>query len=516
MKHAIAAVIGHVDHGKTTLVRALTGTDTDRLPEEKRRGISIALGFAFLPDGAGDGDGGGIDLVDVPGHERFVRTAVAGAGGLDFVLLVVAATEGVREQTREHLAIAALLGVERCVLAVTKTDLVDADTAELALLDAREAAEGAGLRCAAAVGTGADGRGIAALRDALLGCRNELPERLDDGAPFLPVDRVFSIAGHGTVVTGTLRGGALATGDTVAVLPGNIQARVRELQERGVRVARAEPGGRLAVNLRGVNREAVPGGAMLALPDAMGASAWLGVWLQAAGRELSTGMRLQLLIGTAEREVRLRLLDREVLADGEEGPAQLRLGEPIAVPARMRFVLRLASPADTVGGGTVIEPEGGRARRHDPAVVERFRLRATGSRAAILGDAVRRAGRSGIAVAALARLAGTGAAQAVAALDPGAAILVRNGVAVAPDALGAVETGVRLLLRRTPDGVARDAIARMLPSAGAAVLDEALGRLAERGEVRRRDALYSIPDAARDQANASRDARELAALAEML
>ena len=354
MKHAIAAVIGHVDHGKTTLVRALTGTDTDRLPEEKRRGISIALGFAHLADAVG-----GIDLVDVPGHERFVRTMVAGASGLDFVLLVVAANEGVRPQTREHLAIASLLGVTHAVLALTKADLVDADDAVRAAHRAVAAAEAAGLRVAASVDTAAAaGIGIGALRDALARLRDALPERVDDGLAFLPIDRVFSVAGHGTIVTGTLRGGALAIGDTLALLPDDRPTRIRNLETHGMRVTRAAPGGRTAVNLRGVGREDVEAGAALAPPGALVASAWLGVMLRAGGADLATGTRLRLLIGTDEREVRLRLLDRDVLADGESGPAQLRLTAPIAVPARLHFVLRVASPPATVGGGIVVEPEG--------------------------------------------------------------------------------------------------------------------------------------------------------------
>ncbi len=517
MKHAIAAVIGHVDHGKTTLVRALTGTDTDRLPEEKRRGISIALGFAHLADDDGD-----IDLVDVPGHERFVRTMVAGASGLDFVLLVVAANEGVRPQTREHVAIASLLGVEHAVLALTKTDLVDALRASEAGREAVDAAEAAGLRVAAVVHTAAahtaevGGAGIGELADALSMIRRALPERVDDGLPFLPVDRAFSVAGHGTVVTGTLRGGTLAVGDALAVLPGGMTARIRNIETRGVRVTRAAPGGRTAVNLRGVAREDVKTGSALAPRGALAASAWLGVALRASGGDLATGTRLLLLIGTDEREVRLRLLDRDVLAGGDWGPAQLRLTEPIAVPARLRFVLRVASPPATVGGGIVTEPEGQRARRHDPGVLARFALRSVHDRAGILADAVRRAGRGGIMVAALARLAGCGEAQAVAALGSDAGIVLRGGIVVSAEALAAVETGVRLALGRAANGLAREKLARLLPTAGPVVLDEALGRLAARGELRRDGAVFAVPDADRDRARAARDAGDLAAVAETL
>ncbi len=512
MKHAIAAVIGHVDHGKTTLVGALTGTDTDRLPEEKRRGISISLGFAHLADGDG-----GIDLVDVPGHERFVRTMVAGASGLDFVLLVVAANEGVAPQTREHLAIASLLGVERAVLALTKTDLVDAEALEEARRAAMGAADAAGLRVAGVVATAAaSGAGVGELRDVLARMRDGLPERTEDGLPFLPVDRVFSVAGHGTVVTGTLRGGGVAVGDALVVLPGETPVRVRNVETHGIRVTRAAPGGRTALNLRGVAREDVKAGSALAPAGVLVASTWLGVTLRASGADLATGARLQLLIGTDEREVRLRLLDRDVLADGETGPAQLRLAAPIAVPARLHFVLRVASPPATVGGGVVIEPEGQRVRRHDAGVIARFALRAIGDRAAILADAVRRAGRGGIAVGSLARLAGCGEAQAVAALPGDVAVVLRGGVAVAVEALAAVETGVRLALGRAADGLAREGLARLLPTAGAAVLDEALGRLGARGEIRREGAVFSVPDADRDRARAARDGRDLTAVAEAL
>lgn len=508
--HVIGAVIGHVDHGKTTLVAALTGTDTDRLPEEKRRGISIALGFAHLADGLTE-----VDLVDVPGHERFVRTMVAGASGLDFVLLAVAANEGVRPQTREHLAIAALLGVERLVLAVTKTDLVDATEAELAGLEAREIAEAAGLRCVARVDVSArNGRNVDALRRALLALAADLPPRPDEGLAFLPVDRVFSVAGHGTVATGTLRGGALAVGDALAILPVGGTARVRGLETQGRRVPRAAPGRRTAVNLRGVGREDVPPGSALAPPGLLAPSAWLGVELRAAGGAIATGDRLRLLIGTDEREARVRLLDRDVLEDGARGPAQLKLAAPIAVPARLRFVLRRASPPATVGGGTVIEPEGSRARRHDPRVLERFALRSTDDRTAILADAVARAGRAGLPLAALARLAGTGQAQAAAALAGAPVFVTRGAIAIDTGALEAVQAGLLVALRRAPDGLPRETIARLLPSAGEAVLEEAIGRLEATGRLRRTGALLAIPDAARERRRDAADIAARAALAE--
>ena len=282
-------MIGHVDHGKTALVRALTGTETDRLAEERRRGISIVLGFAYL-----EVPGRGVlDLVDVPGHERFVRAMVAGATGIGAVLLVVAANEGARPQTLEHLAIARLLGVRRGVVAVTKADLVSPEEAEAAATAAgRLAAEVGGLSGARVVLTSAvTGRGVGELRAALADLLASTPEPEDEGFFHLPVDRAFAVAGFGAVVTGTLRRGTIAAGDEVELLPAGLRARVRGLQVHGLPVERAGPGRRVAVNLRGLKAADLSPGWSLATPGMVARARWLDVELRLLPARASAGLR---------------------------------------------------------------------------------------------------------------------------------------------------------------------------------------------------------------------------------
>jgi selenocysteine-specific elongation factor len=253
----VAGVIGHVDHGKTALVRALTGMETDRLVEERRRGISIALGFAHFTS-----DDGVIDLIDMPGHERFVRTMIAGATGVDAVLLIVAANEGIKPQTVEHVDIAVLLGVRRAVIAVSKADLVSEQEAAAVARQTAAFAARVGLVATAPILTSATaGRGVGALKHALASAVREGAAPEDDGFPYLPVDRAFSLAGYGTVVTGTLRRGTLAVGDEVAAMPSALRVRVRALQVHGAAVRMASPGQRVAVNLRGVEPAQVRRGA---------------------------------------------------------------------------------------------------------------------------------------------------------------------------------------------------------------------------------------------------------------
>src|SRR4051794_9506987 len=275
MRRLVVGVIGHVDHGKSALVRALTGIDTDRLPEEKRRGISIALGFAHVT-----ADGVALDLIDMPGHERFVRTMIAGATGIHAVLLVVAANEGTKPQTREHVDIAGLLGLRQAVIAVTKTAPAPAEQCEAIASEAAALVTRAGLQAGRPVHTAAlHGHGIDALRTALAAIEAESPAA--NGIAFLPIDRAFSVAGHGTVVTGTLRGGAMGQGDPLELLPERRPARVRALQVHGARVTTALPGQRVAVNLREIQPDEVPRGAALAAAGLLTPSSWLTVQLRA-------------------------------------------------------------------------------------------------------------------------------------------------------------------------------------------------------------------------------------------
>jgi selenocysteine-specific elongation factor len=324
---------GHIDHGKTWLVRALTGKDTDRLPEERERGISIALGYAplELPDGTQ------LSLVDVPGHERFVRTMVAGATGIDLFLLVIDAGEGARPQTHEHLAILRLLGIERGVVAVTKADAVDAETLELALAEARELVPGADVVAVSAK----TGEGLDELREALARAAEAAPARSSDTQARLYVDRAFTIPGAGTVVTGTLRSGSIAAGDELRVEPSGLRTRARSVQVHDVQVERAEAGQRVAVNLPGISRSLLQRGDVLVEPGAYPVSWRLDVVLD----ELEpVPAAVTVHIGTSDVPAR-------VVREGRY--AQLRLREPVVAARGDRVVLRTET---TVGGGTVLDP----------------------------------------------------------------------------------------------------------------------------------------------------------------
>ncbi|WP_368183150.1 selenocysteine-specific translation elongation factor [Anaerotruncus rubiinfantis] len=369
MKHVMIGTAGHIDHGKTALVKALTGTDTDRLAEEKRRGITIDLGFAqmVLPGGTLAG------IVDVPGHEKFIRNMLAGAGAIDLALMVVAADEGVMPQTREHLDILTLLGVQHGVVALTKCDLVDEETLELAKEDLREAFAGSFLQKAPVVEVSAvTGMGISALREALLLAVGKCPER-GSGRPFrMPVDRVFTVDGFGTVVTGTVLGGTLSVGDPVVVCPQGLEARVRGLQSGGTDVAAVFAGQRAAANLGGIKRENIGRGSLLACRVL--SCTRLDVRLDAlpTAHILHHGSRLHLAIGTASVVCRLILLDQDMLYPGESAYAQLRLEQPVAAQYGDRFVVRFYSPLLTVGGGIVLDACPNKHKRSDPEVLSRL------------------------------------------------------------------------------------------------------------------------------------------------
>ncbi len=383
---------GHVDHGKTALVGALTGIDTDRLPEEKARGISIALGFASLrlPSGAT------VSLVDVPGHERFVRHMVAGASGIDGYLLCVAADDGVMPQTVEHMSVLRLLGVEDGVVAITKADLLDP---ELAIADTRELVGTEPEIVAVSVVTGQGLSELAAALDRLAG---RLSRRTATGASRLFVDRVFSVTGAGTVVTGTLWGGPVAVGERVRILPGGIPARVRgiEMHDREAGVAE---GGRTALNLAGIEREDAPrGSCVVRADDDWHASALLDValtWTADAGGHLRTRRRLQAFLGTAEVGATCVLLDADELAPGAGGYAQLRLDSPVPAAAGDRIVLRSAERR-TVGGARVIDPRPARHGRGSRAAA-RLRALERGDPVELLRLRVQEAGAAGIDVAGL-------------------------------------------------------------------------------------------------------------------
>ena len=351
----ILGTAGHIDHGKTTLVRALTGVDTDRLPEEKRRGITIDLGFAPLAlDGVGQ-----LGVVDVPGHEAFVRTMVAGATGIDLALLVIAADSGVMPQTREHLAILSLLGVRAGVVALTKSDLVDAEWLALVEEDVRAVLGHSSLDGVAIVPVSSTtGEGLDALRRALADAARAVPARATADLFRLPVDRAFTVKGTGTVVTGTVWSGTLSRDATLRLFPSGVSVRVRGLHAHGHVVDTVRAGDRAAVALAGVELDQVGRGALLVQGDAWGASRVLRAdvsLLANAAATLGPRSRVRFHLGTNEVGARLVVRDATLTA-GATVSARIVLDEPIVARAGDRFVLRAASPAETVGGGVVTDP----------------------------------------------------------------------------------------------------------------------------------------------------------------
>ncbi len=395
---------GHIDHGKTALVKALTGVDCDRLPEEKARGITIELGFAQLELPSGRLLG----IVDVPGHERLVRTMVSGATGSDLVLFAVAADEGIMPQSREHLAICDLLGIARGVVALTKVDAIDPELVELARLEVEEALEGTSLEGAPIVPTSAkEGLGL----DALVAALDDVaalapPQTLRNAPAWLPVDRVFTMKGFGTVVTGTLRGGSLEENHVVDVFPERgrtpLKARIRGLQVHGESVTQAGPGSRCAVNLQGIEVAAVPRGSVVATPGRVAYRPRLGVELKLLGGAppLKNGASVTVHVGTSERSARVLLLDRDTLAPGERGLAELRFAMPLVAVEGDRFIVRgfrrIPSAGWTIGGGRILDAEPARGRRGRRERVADLRLAATGDPAAALAARLRRSGLRGV------------------------------------------------------------------------------------------------------------------------
>ncbi len=363
MKHLILGTAGHIDHGKTSLVRALTGIDTDRLPEEKKRGITIELGFAHLelPDGTRFG------IIDVPGHERFVRTMVAGVGGMDLVMLVVAADEGIMPQTREHLEICQLLGVRKGLVALTKSDMVDPEWLGLVVEEVRDYLAGSFLEDAPIMPVSSrTGAGVEELKGELALLASQVEEKRSEGAFRLPVDRVFTVTGFGTVVTGTLLAGEIRVGDEVEMLPSGRQARVRGVQTHGTKGDSAGAGQRVAVNLQGVEHTEVVRGDIVVPRDAFRTTRAVDARLDllpAAPKELRHRATLRLHSATYEVPAQIILLDRDTLAPGESAFVQLRLKHPVLLLPGDPFVLRSYSPQVTVGGGRVLDPMPPRRRR---------------------------------------------------------------------------------------------------------------------------------------------------------
>ena len=374
----VVGTAGHIDHGKSTLIQALTGIDPERLEEEKRRGMTIDLGFAYmtLPSGRLVG------IVDVPGHARFIRNMLAGVHGLDAVLLVVAADEGVMPQTLEHLEIVDLLEISRGLAVLSKSDLVDPEWLEMVGAEVGAALARTSLRGAQVLPvSAATGAGLGVLRERLDALLDATPAREDRGRPRLPVDRVFTIKGSGTVVTGTLIDGSLRVGDEVELAPAGRRVRVRGLQQHNRKVEVASPGSRAAVNLVGVDKDDVRRGDVLALPGALASTRRVDAQvrvLPGAPRPLRHGAQLLLHTGTAEVAARAIVLESDTIEPGASGWVQLWLGAPLAAAAGDRFVLRVASPSLTLAGGRFADVTPRRHARNDDRVAESLERRAAG------------------------------------------------------------------------------------------------------------------------------------------
>ena len=351
MKQTVIGLSGHIDHGKTALVKALTGVNTDSLTEEQKRGMTIDIGFAFLDEN--------ITLIDVPGHEKFVKNMMAGVSAVDVALLVVAADDGVMPQTREHFEILNLLDIPLGIVAINKIDLADKDWLELVELDIGELLQGSFMEDAPILKVSAEtGDGVDQLKTTLLDLCKKVPDKQDRGIFRLHVDRVFSMKGYGTVVTGTVNSGSLKIGDTVELLPGSVKSKVRGLQSHGEEVQQVETGDRAAINLQGVEIKQIERGSQIAEIGYLQSLNQMGVTLLLLGsaqKPITQNQRIRIHLGTQEVMARVALTDGKTLQPGDDCPALLRLEQPMVAARGDKFIIRSFSPVITIGGGEVME-----------------------------------------------------------------------------------------------------------------------------------------------------------------
>lgn len=390
MKHVIIGTAGHIDHGKTLLIKALTGRDTDTLQEEKDRGISINLGFTFfdLPSGKRAG------IIDVPGHEKFIKNMLAGVSGIDMVLLVIAADEGIMPQTREHFEILQLLNVKKGIVVLTKIDMVDKDWLKMIEEDITEELQDTFLQNAPIHEVSSKtGEGIKELVSEIDSMTDEIEVKDTEGHFRLPVDRVFSISGFGTVVTGTIISGHINVGDTAQIYPSKVITKIRGIQVHEETLTYAEAGQRCALNLSGVKSNDIKRGDVLSVENIMEPSFIVDVklyYLKKSDKPLVNRQRVRLYHGTSEIICRVLLLDREELKGGEEAYAQLRLEKPLTSQRNDKFVIRSYSPMDTIGGGTIIEPSGKKTKLHDSKYIDVLRIKEEGSIEDIIENTIER------------------------------------------------------------------------------------------------------------------------------
>ena len=389
MKYGIIGTAGHVDHGKTCLIQALTGIDTDRLKEEKKRGITIELGFAWMDFPGGERVG----IVDVPGHEKFVKNMLSGVGGMDLVMLVVAADEGIMPQTVEHLDILSILGIRHGVIVITKTDLADPELVDLVEEDIRELTKDTFLENAPVIPVSVyKNQGIHRLKETLYQIYKKLPDHKETRAFRLPVDRVFSLKGFGTIVTGTLLGGNIKKDQEAYLYPENLPVKIRSIQVHETGVDKAHAGQRVALNLPDRKKEEIHRGDVVACKDTMYPSMMADVTLSVlrhTERTVKNGSRVHVYHGTKELLGKVILLDREELKAGETCYAQLRLEEETVMEKGDRFVIRFYSPAETIGGGCILDACPRKRKRHDKNALEACRIKEKGTKEEMLELSVR-------------------------------------------------------------------------------------------------------------------------------
>lgn len=405
MKNIIIGTAGHIDHGKTTLIKALTGRNTDRWEEEQRRGITIDLGFTYFDLPSGDRAG----IIDVPGHERFINNMVAGVVGMDMVLLVIAADEGIMPQTREHMDILNLLGIEKSIIVLNKCDLVDGEWMELVEEEVKEELEGTFLEHAPVVKvSAATGEGLEVLIDTISQMTSdEMMTKDISTIPRLPIDRAFTLSGFGTIITGTLVSGTITKDDLLEMYPIGKECKIRSIQVHGQDRKECYAGQRVAINLSNVKKREIKRGCVLAPPNSMKNTDLLDVRLnvlESSMRVLTNHTRLHFFTGTSEILCRAVLLDKEEIGPGESGYVQLRLEEEIAVRRGDKFVVRFYSPMETIGGGVILEPNPGVKKRFQENVIEELKRKESGSSADVIELHVRGRADTLITTAELAKL----------------------------------------------------------------------------------------------------------------
>ena len=405
MKNIIVGTAGHIDHGKTTLIKALTGRNTDRWEEEQRRGITIDLGFTYFDLKNGDRVGN----IDGPGHEKFINKMVAGVVGMDLVLLVVAADEGIMPQTREHMDILGLLGIKKSILVINKCDLVDEEWLELVEEEIQEELEGTFLEGAPVVKvSAATGQGLDELTDTIQQLMSdEVVAKDTQTIPRLPIDRAFTLSGFGTIITGTLISGTITREDVLEMYPIGKECKIRNIQVHGQNQDKCYAGQRVAINLSNVKKKEICRGCVLAPKNSMKNTDLLDVKLKVledSMRILTNHERLHLYTGTSEILCRAVLLDKEQIGPGEEGLVQLRLEEEIAVKRGDRFVVRFYSPMETIGGGIVLEPNPVRKKRFDAQAIEELKKKESGSLGDVMELQIKEHGDTMITLAELAKV----------------------------------------------------------------------------------------------------------------